>query len=879
MRWKLWRAILNRQPLPAQAGSIRNDLDEELRFHLEQQIAQNIAAGMSPEAARYAALRAFGGVEQIKEECRDARGGRFLEELVQDVRYGLRILARSPGFTAVAVLTLALGIGVNTAIFSLLNDTILARLPIQRPQELVQLTWVHHDVGWNFNWPDFQPLLEPHPALPGLFAYLSREATLQFGNVSERARVQQVSGSYYSTLGLQGFVGRTLSVADDLPGAAPAAVLSYAYWRRRFALDPSVLGRTVYLENTPLTIVGVTPPQFYGLDRLSPPDITCPLHAVPLPEGVSYYVYLFARLKPPVSLEEARARVTARFHALLEGDLKRERSWIGDWKLDVVSAGTGEYGGRWGLETPLGVLGILVGIVLLICCTNLASLLLGRTTARSREIAVRLAVGAGRWRIIRQLLTESVLLGMGGGCLGLAVGSWVHHLLITLLGLSRSEVLQFRLHIPLLGFTAGVSVLSGIVFGLVPALRSTRLGLQTAMRGGAPAATRLRLGPTRAFLIVQVAASVVLLVGATLFVRTLRNLEAVDAGFNRNHLLLMTIDPRESRFQGDRVTGLLDELMERVPALPGVRSAALASSPLFGVSWVKNVWVQGNAGKGCSTVAYNFVGPGFFATAGIPLLMGREFSLRDRAGAPLVAVANESFARNCFPGQNPLGQRFGDMGPKSAGKYEIIGVVEDARHMSLRLAPVPAIFQSLWQFSQPPFVLHARVVGDPGRAMASVRRSVQGVDPGLVVYGVRTMTEQINGTMREERTFAMLCALFGALVLSLCCIGLYGVASYSVTRRTNEIGVRMALGAGRADVLWLFVRETLALFALGVTIGTPVALASTGLIKSLLFELKPSDPSSVFIAILTLAGVAAVAALLPAHRATKVDPIVALRYE
>jgi predicted permease len=801
--------------------------------------------------------------------------------LIQDLRYGLRRLAKNPGFTTVAVLTLALGMGVNTAIFSLFHDTILERLPISHAQELVQLTWLQRgNLGSNFNWPDYRPLLEPQPALEGLFAYLSREATLRSGEACERVRVQQVSGSYYSTLGLQGFVGRTLGAADDRPGAAAAAVLSYAYWQRRFALDPSVLGKTVYLEDTPLTIVGVTPPRFHGLDRLSPPDITCTLNAVLLPDGTSYYVYLFTRLKPGVSLEEARARVAARFHALLEGELKGERGWMGDIKLDVHSAGTGEYGGRLELGVPLGILSILAGIVLLICCANLASLLLGRATARSREIAVRLALGAGRWRIIRQLLTESLLLGMGGSCLGLVVGSWVHDLLISLLDINSPETLQFRLHLPLLAFTAGVSILTSIAFGLVPALRITRSGLQTVMRSGESAVTRVSLRPTRAFLVVQVAASVLLLVGATLFIRTLRNLEAVDAGFDRDHLLLMTIDPRESRFQGDRATALLDELMERVPALPGVRSAALALIPLFGDSAAKQVWVQGNAGKDGPDVGFNIVGPGFFATSGIPLLMGREFSARDRAGAPLVAIVNEAFAREFFPGQNPLGQRFGDQGPKSAGKYEIIGVVKDARYSSLRFPPRPTIFHPLWQFSQfPAFVLHVQVMGDPEMMAASVRRSIQGIDPGLVVYGVRTMTEQINGTLHLERTFATLCALFGALVLGLCCIGLYGVASYSVTRRTKEIGIRMALGAPRTDVLWLFLRETLVLVAIGEVIGTPVALLSTKFVKSLLFGLAPSDPSSVLLALLMLVGVAAAACLLPARRATKIDPMVALRYE
>jgi predicted permease len=857
------------------------NLDQDIRDFIERETQDNIERGMAPGEARYAALRKFGNVMGVKEEARDVWRFVWLDQFLQDLRYGLRLLTKSSGLTVIAVLTLALGIGANTAIFSLLNDTLLEPLPIDHPQELVQLAWRQRgNQGTTFNWPDYRPLLEPQPALDRLFAYLNREATVRFGGASERVRVQQVSGAYHSTLGLQGFVGRTLSPADDRPGASPVAVLSYAYWQRRFALDPSVLGGTVYVEATPLTIVGVTPPRFHGLDRLSSPDITCALNAVPLPGGSSYYVYLFSRLAPGVSLEAARARVDARFHALLEGELKSERGWMGDIKLNALPAPTGEHGVSLGLGSPLGVLSILAGIALLICCTNLASLLMARATARSREIAVRLALGGSWGRVVRQLLTESLLLGMSGGCLGLIVGYWVHHLLIALLEISSSETVQFRLHLPLLAFTAGVSVLTSIVFGLVPALRITRSGLQTAMRSGEPPATRLSLGPTRAFLVVQVAASVLLLMGATLFLRTLRNLVAVDAGFDRDHLLLMTIDPRETRYQGDRVTTLLDEIMERVPALPGVRSAALANIPLFGESAVKNVWVQGGGGKGSGTVSFNIVGPDFFATSGIPLLTGREFSAGDRAGAPLVGIVDEAFAREHFAGQNPLGQRFGDHGPNSAGKYEIIGVVKDARYTRLRFPPQPAIFQSLWQFSQyPPFVLHVQVRGDPQAMVATVRRRIQGIDPGLVVYNVRTMTEQINGTLHLERNFATLCALFGALALALCCVGLYGVTSYFVTRRTKEIGIRTALGAGRGEVVWLFLREALMLVGVGTAIGIPTALICMRLFRSLLFGLTPSDPGSLLIALLMLTGVSAVACLLPARRAARVDPMVVLRYE
>ncbi len=870
--WLRLKALVRRRELD-------RNLDDELKFHLAMREQKLREQGVPPEEAPYAAQRQLGNVTHLKETSRELWGFCWLEIFWQDLRYAARQLKRNPGFTAVAVITLALGIGVNTAIFSLLHDTILARLPISHPQELVQLTWLHGaQIGTTFNWPDYEPLLAPQPALPGLFAYLIEEMDLGSGNASDRVRAHLVSGSYYSTLGVKAFLGRTLAAGDDLSAVAPAAVLSYAYWGRRFGFDPAVVGRAVYLDGTPFTVVGVAPLEFYGLNRLAPPDITCPLHVTPRQDNKSYYVSYFARLEPGVSVEQARAQVAVRFHTLLGGELKSERSWMGKSKLDVISAATGEESVRFLLEEPLRVLSILVGVVLLICSTNLASLLLGRAAARSREIAVRLALGAGRWRIVRQLLTESVLLGSAGGAVGLFVGYGVHALLRTLLGIDQSANLQFRLHWPLLAFTAGVSLVTGIAFGLAPALRATAVNPGTVMKGDAPGVGRLRLGPTRAFLVVQVAASVLVLVGATLFNRTLRNLEGVDAGFNRDHLLLMTIDPRQSHFQGDRVTGFLDELTERIRAVPGVHSAALSKDALF-QEGAQSIWVQGSA-HARDAAAYNIVGPDFFATAGIPLLLGREFSPRDRLGAPLVAIVNEAFVRRYFPGQNPLGRRFGDEGPKSAGKFEIVGVVKDGRYRSLRWAPPPADFHSFWQSPVlAPFVLHVRVIGNTRAVAASLREAIRGIDPGLVVYDVRTMTEQVNGTLRQERTFAMLSLLFGALALGLCSVGLYGVTAYSVTRRTNEIGIRMALGAARTDVLWLFLRETLALVAVGVVIGTPIALACAKLIKSLLFGLTPADPASLAIALLMLAGVATVACLLPARRATKVDPMVALRYE
>ena len=536
---------------------------------------------------------------------------------------------------------------------------------------------------------------------------------------------------------------------------------------------------------------------------------------------------------------------------------------MGSEKLGVTSAATGEESVHELLEEPLRVLSALVGVVLLICCTNLVTLLLGRGAARSREIGVRLALGAGRWRVVRQLLTESILLGAAGGAVGLFVGYGVYTLLRTLLAIDPSASLQFRLHWQLLAFTAAVSLLTGIACGLVPAQRATRLNVGTAIKGEAAGPRGFRLAPTQTFLVVQVAASVLMLVGATLFNRTLRNLESIDVGFNRDHLLLITIDPRESGYAGNRVAELFDELTERVRAVPGVRSAALAELGLF-TEASHAICVQGSAREGGGT-AFNSVGPDFFATAGIPLVVGREFSPRDRAGAPLVAIVNEAFARKYFPGQNPLGHRFGDEGPNSAGKYEIVGVVKDSRARRLRWAAPPADFHSFWQSpSLEPFVLHVRVMGNAETAAVSLRQVIRGIDPGLVVYDVRTMTEQMNGAMRQERTFAVLSALFGGLALGLCCVGLYGVAAYAVTRRTKEVGIRMALGSTRTQIIWLFLRQVLILVSIGMGVGVPAALACGKYVKSILFELTPADPASLVISLLLLAGVALTACYIPA---------------
>ena len=869
---------------------LEGELDAELRFHLEQQIARNIARGMTPQDARYAALRAFGGVEQVKEASRDARGTRFLEDFIQDVRYGARVLRRSPGFVFVAVLSLALGIGANTAIFSLLSQASLEPLPVANPSELVQIILVSPS-GARFSnlTPEFRSLLENRQSFSAALTYAKQPMNLQFGDQSERVPALLVSGSFYSTLGVNAFLGRIIGEADDQPSVPPVAVLSYAFWKRRFAQDPSMLGKTLFLDGRAFTIVGVTPPEFFGVDRLSAPDVTVPLAVFPPP----YYAYCLGRLKPGVSLEQGRAELAVSLRQVLETAQDTIKDWSPrdrqEWlglKADLNRAAAGTWDLQVTLSERVPVLMLSVGVLLLIACLNVANLLLSRIAARTREISVRLALGAGRGRLCRQLLTESVLLSLAGGLLGLLFAFWGHDLLVSFLPIDPSAAVRFHLDVRILAFTAAVAILTGILFGTLPALRATRLDPYPALKGEAPRAVgagRLRLRPTRTLLVVQLAASLVLLVGAMLFVRTLHNLQTLDSGFDTEHILLLTIDPTQSRFRGERVTALYDELTNRVRAIPGVRSAALAEGKLFGSgSWQKTLWVEGYryALDENQYAAFNVVSPGFFSTAGIPLLAGRDFGPQDRAGAPLVAIVNQAFVQKYFQGQNPIGRRFGDEGPASAGKYEIIGVVKDSKYWSLRERPRPSVFHSMAQVPESgALVLHVRTAGAPAAMASLIRQEIQALDKNLVVYNVRTMTEQVDATLRDERMFATLSTFFGALALLLACVGLYGVAAYSLTHRTNEIGIRMALGAHPGDVLWLVLKENLLLVAIGAVIGTPVALACARVVSSLLFGLTPADPASVITGILVLAGVALVACLLPAWRASRVNPLVALRYE
>ena len=791
------------------------------------------------------------------------------------------------GLPAVAVITLALGIGANTAIFSVTNVMLLNALPVRSPQELVEFVRWDPRGAFMTNLPPavFEYLRRDTSVLSGIFAFTSDSRVLRSSSGSEPLLVHEVSGAFFPTLGVRPLLGRAIDFGDARPDVDHrVVVLSYSFWSSHFGSDPSAVGTVVRVDGEPYTVIGVMPRDFFGVDRSQTPQMW-----VPFPRGpIGSQVWVLGRLRPGVSIPQARARL----EPLFEGALESMRS---DWKdspehdrdaflgekLLVNNATTGTSGLRWNYWEYSNTLKILIGmtgVVLLIACVNLANLLMARSAARSHEIGIRLAVGAGRGRILRQLLTENMLLALIGGAIGLLVAAWGHRILVAfLVGRLEGVSLSFRLDAHILWFSFAVSILVGLLFGALPALRAARgnVGPAIQVRG----ATRLPIA--RRLLVAQVALSLMLLIGAGLFARSLRNLGATDLGLARENLFLMTVDPSPSKSVTDKKNFWM-QLTARLAVLPGVRSVSLAGDAVFGNGgWNETIWIrQPDGAEQDAQVAFNVVGPGFFGTVGIPLLAGREFGAQDQPNSLPVAVVNRAFAQKFFNGKNPIGERFGNAGHGSSGKIEVVGVIENAKYGGLRDQPTPMFYLPLFQHLEDrSYEVHVRVAGDLPAVIAGVRREIQNMDPDISVYPARTIPEVIRRMLQHDRMFAVLAGAFGLLALLLTSIGIYGLVAYQVVRRTNEIGIRIALGAQRRDILWIVVRETLLLMAVGVGIGLPAAVAAGRALRSILFALQPSDPVTITWAAVVLVGVGAFAAFLPARRATNVDPMEALRYE
>ena len=887
------------------------ELDNELRDHLERKTEEYIAQGMTQEEARRRARLDLGGIEQTKENCRETRRVNWIQDFAQDLRYGVRMLRKSPVFTAVAILTLALGIGANTAIFSLLNALLLRDLPVQGPSRLVLLgtarargstgEFAFTDAYSYSFYLDFRKKNQ-------VFSDVCSLLSLQFGGmhgaidgsaVLEPMNVQLVSGTYFSTLGVRPIVGRGFTGADDEPaGGHPIAVVSYSWWKRRFGSDPSIVGKTVTLGSTIYTIIGVTPPEFFGTTVGEYPDLWIPLsmerQVSPGWNGLHdkwfESLYIVARLKPGVTAAQAEANVDllARqiWHDYAGPVLSKEKQQrIEQVRIPLTPAARGISRLRFEFSAPLQLLMVVVCIVLLIACANIANLLLARATTRQREIAVRRAIGAGRGRLFRQMLAESLLIAILGGALGILFASWANHALLAMVS-TGPELLPLNVtpDARVLAFTFLISLGTAILFGTAPALRVTKVDLTPALKDGRNAVSvGGRSGLGKALIVSQVALSLVLLIGAGLFLRSLVNLASVETGFDKQNVLLFGVDPVDAGYKLDsRLVSVYQQIEQRVSALPGVRAASISFFTFNQGGWSTGITVQGTTPDPNSpNVTHNVVGAGYFATMGIPLLVGRVFGREDTATSLKVAVINETMAREFFPGGSPIGHHFSIEDDPNDSNMEVVGVVRDAKYEHLQEEPQPAAYYPYTQHSRRFYYdLEVRYSGDARAIIPEVHRAVADVDRNLPVYYQNTLAQQVGQSIVSQSLVTRFSVFFGLMAMFLACIGIYGLMSYAVTRRWNEIGIRMALGAGGSEVLRMVIRESLVLVAFGIIIGLPLALIAEQLVTKLLFGIRFTDPLfSMAGAAAVLASFAAAAAYLPARKAARVDPLVALRYE
>jgi predicted permease len=887
------------------------DLDQEIREHIDRETQDNIVRGMPPEEARYAAVRKFGNVTRVREETREVWSFPRFEELLQDIRYGLRVLRISPGFTCVAILTLALGIGANTAIYTLIDAVMLRMLPVKNPQELVSLNLagpldtqfprdVDGDFSTEFPYPAFVQMREHNQVLSALFAFkdTGRLSVLVNGN-AEIVHGQLVTSNYFSALGVRAALGRDFAPEEDAAGAESVAIVSYGYWQSHFGGEASVLGRQILVNGAPVTIIGVAAPEFFGLQAGSAVDLYMTMTMQPqiLPHvaeepGTSafaatdvWWIQLMGRLKPGVTAEQARANLDVIYRpAVLQGLQPGAGSGpLIPPALELVPAGGGLSGLRNTFSKPLAILMIVVGIVLLIACVNMANLLLVRSSARAKEIAVRLSLGASRGRLIRQLLLESVLLSAFGGLLGLAFAYWGCNALVAMMQHANNP-LSIDVHpdLNVLAFTAVACVVTGILFGLTPALRATRVELTPALKQTAATlgTTRDKIYTTKTLVVAQVAFSVVLLFCAGLFVWTLVNLETIDVGFSRDNLLLFGVSPKNGGYTGRRYADLCREIQSRVAQLPGVKSATSSLILLLsGNMWLGSIEVPGYSARPNENTSVSVlpVGDEFLSTMGIPLLQGRDLSPRDDESAPKVALVNETLARKYWPSENPLGRHF----TLRNVDMEVVGIVADAKYTSLRRDIPPTVYYSYVQQmdSMPQMHFEMRTAGDASALIPSVRQVVASIDNRLPLFDVRTQTQQIDDLLYQERLFAKLVGFFAMLALALVCVGLYGVMSYSVARRTSEIGIRMALGANRSNVLNMVLRGAFLEVGIGLCIGTPLAILCGRYLAHQLYGVGRFDPLVLGGATVVLSVCALLAGFLPAHRAASIEPVEALRSE
>jgi predicted permease len=837
--------------------------------------------------------------------------------VVKDLRYALRALLKAPGFTAVAVLTVALGIGANTAIFTLVNAVMLKSLPVANPNQLYRLGNEDNCCvigGMQANWGIYsynlyQQFRDHTPEFSELAAFQAglQSVSVRRGRATGAAEpfgAEYVSGNYFYMLGIGAIAGRAISPEDDKPNAAPVLVMSYRAWQQHFALDPSVIGSSFILDNVPYTVAGIAPPGFFGETlRPDPPDFWLPLSTEPTVDGKeglllrpsSHWLYVMGRLKPGTQPARVQSQVTAQLQHWLtaQTDLDaHDRAEIPKQHINVVPAGGGVQNLQNQTAAGLRLLMAVSGLVLLIACANIANLLLARGAAARVQMAIRVALGAPRRRLIRQVLTESVLLAVLGGVAGVFVAfAGTRSILALAFHGAHYVPISATPSWPVLGFAFLLSLITGIVFGVAPAWITSHANPIEALRGAGRSTRDRSTLPRKALVVVQVALSAVLLIGAGLLTESLRHLEDQNYGFDPQGRLIVRMAPSFTGYSPEKIAAVYRQLEERLPQIPGVQSAAFSLySPMRGDNWSNGINIEGHPPDERISASFDRVSPHYFETIGNRLLRGRVIGDQDTPTSTFVAVINQTFARKFFPREDPLGRHFGMGGQKHSLDYEIVGIVEDAKYQDARGPAYPTYFLPFLQIVDDPKLkwliyseylgdIELRVAGNPQNMESTVRNRLAEIDPNLTVLDLISLNEQISGNFNQERLIARLTELFGLLALVLACVGLYGVTSYMVSRRTNEIGIRMALGAERRNVVGLILKGALWQLALGLAIGIPATLAAGRALASQLYGVKSYDPVIIGLAALVLALCAGAAAFFPARRAASIDPMVALRFE
>ena len=880
----LWRNLFHR-------GRVERELSEEIDAYLEMLVDQKIKMGLDPGGARRAALIELGGKQQVKEKTREVSVGYHLETLWQDLRYGLRMLRCNHGFAIVAVLTLGFGIGANTAIFSLVDKLLLESLPVERPRELVMLNPQGMRNGWTagrmtWSYPAYAGIREQQQVFTGLLAERTDSVNFKINNATQRATENIVSGNYFEALGVRALLGRVFSVEDDrIRSGHPVVVLSHGFWVERLGSRPDIVGQTVNLNGHPFTVIGVSEKGFNGLEVGGSVDVFVPVsmlkeittYGSALDSRTAYIFRVYGRLKPGIGREQAAAQLQPLYFAQLEQDIvamganaPRDDRWK-QGRIGLEDGHRGTSGLRSDLETPLTALMVMTGIVLLVACANIAGLLIARAAARTREISIRLAVGASRGRIVRQLLTESALLTALGGMAGLLIASWTINFLVTEMNdnAERLRLVTSFLDARVLGFAFAASVVTGILFGLLPALNAARESISSAVKTGV-ADRRGQVWLRRTLVTAQIALGLVLVAASGLFLRTLQNLRSTDVGFRTDHLIQFHLNSGTAGYDRARSEALFHQILDELRSIPGVSSATLSVAPVLSNSMIGfglNVegYTHGESERNLSFA--NAIAPGYLTMLGTSLLRGRDFTESDTATSPRVAIVNQTFVNKYFRDREPLGRKIGlNWGAGPLYYYEIIGIAKDARMANLRERPEQNFFMPYTQWNVLSHTyFYVRTSGDPAAMAGQIRDLVKRHDPNIPIVAYRTIDQQIDRLLRSERMVASLSFAFGLLATGLAALGLYGVMAFSVARRTREIGIRMALGAQRAAILRMVLRDVAAMATVGIGVGVALSYGLARYVESQLYGVPARDLATMGAAAVILAAVALAAGWLPAQ--------------